>query len=75
MTTTRHFFLSYLHDDLGLVVALVVDDAGAVDEVDALHERDVLPHLGLPCESDKKGRVECVSERHCECSDLLSGTN
>jgi hypothetical protein len=29
------------------VAGLAVDDAGAVDEVDALHERDVLPHLGL----------------------------
>ncbi len=40
---------TYLHDDGGLVVALVVYDARAVDEVDALHQRDVLPHLGLAC--------------------------
>lgn len=36
-------------EDIFFAVALAWrDDAGAVDEVDAFHERDVLPHLGLP---------------------------
>ena len=35
------------HAHIYLVVTRVVDDAGAVDEVDALHQRDVLPHLRL----------------------------
>ena len=42
-----------LQDGVGLALvvvgrAVVVDDARAVDEVDALRQRDVLPDLGLP---------------------------
>jgi hypothetical protein len=36
-----------LEDDLGFRVPCGVHNSRAVDEVDPLHECDVLPHLGL----------------------------
>lgn len=35
------------HNVCLVVIVLVVDNSGAVDEEDALHEGDVLPHLGF----------------------------
>lgn len=50
----QHWAYQILHADDALehsirlgVVRLVVDNAGAVDQKDAFHERDILPHLGL----------------------------
>ena len=37
-----------LKHDVGLSVTSVVDNAGAIDQKDAAHEGDVLPHLHIP---------------------------
>jgi hypothetical protein len=37
-----------LEDDVRVRVLGLVDDPRAVNQVDALHQCDVLPHLGLP---------------------------
>lgn len=38
-----------LENNVGLIVgSTMVHDAGAIDQEDALHEGDVLPHFGLP---------------------------
>lgn len=34
-----------LQDNVGLGITCIINDAGAVDEKDATHQRDVLPHL------------------------------
>ena len=63
MWSTRELSQTYdaLEDNVRLGVAGVVRDAGAVDEVDPLAERDVLPHL-----FERAAREQNASQHGCD---------
>ena len=60
-----------LQDNISLVIiVLVVHNARAVNEEDALHEGDVLPHLGLARHRRHLAHLHSLYPLNTHCSDL-----